>query len=94
MKIKDTTNKVPKWFEYIAVSIIILYIILSIINKDYGEVLVALIGGFIVIKCAEKNAEWASKINKSMKIAYIIGFMLGIFGLLGYFIYYKIKRKK
>ena len=53
-----------------------------------------LVPGIIAIFCGKKNADWASKIKKSLNVAFIIGFLFSLLGLLGYYIYFKIKGGK
>jgi len=42
----------------------------------------------IGLMCAYKNSKWAKEINKSKNVAYIIGYLFGLVGLVGYFVYY------
>ena len=68
-------------------------------SYGYGGALGATIAGAIMpmvigIFCGNKCAKWASKIKKSPNVAYIVGFIFALLGLLGYWIYYKIKSKK
>ena len=58
-----------------------------------GATTVSLMGGVIALACANKCSDWAKKINKSMNFAYVIGFVFGLLGLLGYWIYFIIKEK-
>lgn len=53
-----------------------------------------LLGVVIALGCAYKCGNWAVEIKKSPNWAYVIGFVFGLFGLLGYYIYYKREKKK
>ena len=59
-----------------------------------GRTTPTIIGAFIALYCANKNARWAFEIDKNVNIGYVIGFIFGLVGLLGYWLYYKIKIKK
>jgi len=45
----------------------------------------------IAVGCGVKCIEWAHKIKKSPTIGFLVGFWAGLVGLVGYWIYYKIK---
>jgi len=48
-----------------------------------------LVAFLIAITCANICSGWASRIKESPNIAYSIGFLFGLLGLVGYWIYYK-----
>jgi tetrahydromethanopterin S-methyltransferase subunit G len=50
-----------------------------------------IIGAFVAVYCANKNASWASKIDRSMNLAFLIGIVFGLIGLFAYWILYKIR---
>ncbi|MFA6424701.1 MAG: hypothetical protein WCW64_00780 [Phycisphaerae bacterium] len=54
----------------------------------------SIIAAIIVFGSAITCARWAQKINNNLNIAYAIGFLTNVIGLLGYWIYYKNKTKK
>lgn len=56
-----------------------------------GASIPAVIGFLIAFFCGNKCSEWATKIKKSPNIAFVVGFWAGLVGLVGYWIYYKIK---
>jgi hypothetical protein len=59
-----------------------------------SESIWSIIWGLLSIWCGFKCAKWATRIKKSPDWAYAIGFLFGLLGLLGYWIYYKGKTKK
>lgn len=79
-------KQVDKWLKissYIFVGLTILFV--GFVN---------LIGGIIALACGDKCSVWALKINENLNVAYVIGFLFGLFGLLGYWIYYKRMKTK
>jgi len=96
---------IAQWLLIASYSFLALIIIIDIYANSYGVGLTdtfnvgvavgssfwTLVGGLINIACGKKNAKWALKIKRSMNIAYIIGFVFGLLGLLGYWIYYKVQ---
>ena len=60
-----------------------------------GAASVTLIFWLIFIACGNKCSKLASEIKKNPNVAYVIGFMFSLLGLLGYGIYYEnVKTKK
>jgi len=78
----------PTWAKIIAWIIVILTIVLMTF-ESINEVIIEIIGLLIFLYCGKKCFELASEINKSTTLAYIIGLFFGLFGLLEYWIYYK-----
>lgn len=56
---------------------------------NIGAVFFLGIGFAISFACADKCMDWAVKIKKDVNIAYLVGFLFGLVGLLGYWLYYK-----
>lgn len=75
------------WWMWIVIIIFGLYTILEL----------GLIWGIIAfgiwIACSNKCVEWSTKINKNKNFAFFIGLILGLLGLLGYWIYCRKKLK-
>jgi len=85
-------SPVAIWLRIGSYVIIGLSVLDSILHGETG--ISYIISGIIGIWCGGKCASWAVKIKKSPNWAYVIGFILGLVGLLIYYIYYKIKSKK
>lgn len=49
------------------------------------------IGALVAVYCGNKNVSWASEINRSANLAFLIGIVFGLIGLLAYWILYKIR---
>lgn len=79
--------KVNKWL-YILSVLVIIYGVL------YQDFFICLIGGIVGIACGQQCWKWAYQIKGNQYIAYLIGFWLGLIGLLIYYIYYRNKKKK
>lgn len=79
---------VSTWF--IAISWIV--VIFNIINTRFS--FSVFVSGILALWFAKLCAGWASKIKGNPNVAYIIGFIFSLFGLLGYYIYYRIKSKR
>ena len=77
------------WWVWIIIVIYGLLIYLAVINP-IGCIFVIFIG-FV---CGNQCVSWATQIKKSKNVAFFIGFVSGLSGLLGYWIYYKIKIRK
>ena len=95
-------KNVSSWLKvgsYILIGLIIVMELFTYANKyEYediyftmGYIFGLLFWCIIFIYCGNKNSKWASKINSNMNLAYAIGFMFSLLGLLGYWIYYKKK---
>jgi ABC-type Fe3+ transport system permease subunit len=56
---------------------------------DLGSMTFSIIIAFF---SANKCSKWAKEINKSMNLAYLVGFFLMLLGLLIYYIYYRSKK--
>lgn len=80
-------SKIVRYGSYIFIAAI------ALVDFLYAGFL-AVIPAIIAVYCAGKNAEWASKIGKSANVAWLAGILLGLLGLLTYWIYYKIKTPK
>lgn len=107
-KDKPQTKKVSTWLQVVCWAYAILYligcysgevVILSLIGLysvegAIGTLIGLIIGIVIMFLCAKKNSKWATEINKSINLAYAIGFFFSLSGLLGYWIYYKSEKKK
>ena len=79
-------KQVDKWLKISS------YIFVGLTTLFFG--FVNLLGGAIALGCGDKCSEWAFKINENLNVAYLIGFLFGLFGLLGYWIYYKRMKTK
>jgi len=82
-------NKYKKpWWMYI--------IVIAVVLSTTYEVgfLATIIFTIIWFFCANKCVEFSNRINKSNNWAFFIGFVFGLIGLLGYWIYYKINYKE
>lgn len=98
----ERKKNVSTWLKITAYSVIGLFTIsdffsnLTEENVSSAEALGAsvwtLIGGIIGIACGIKCSKWAGEIKKSPNVAYVIGFIFSLLGLLAYWIYYKAKR--
>ena len=64
------------------------------LGRATGATMPMIIGAFVVLYCANKNVDWASKMNKNVNIAWLAGILLGLFGLLLYWVFYKVKTPK
>ena len=83
------------WLRIISFGLIIFNLVLSFLyNNIHEEGIFILIGGGIAILCGNKCAEFSNRINKNQNLAYIVGFLFCLLGLLGYWIYYKTKENK
>ena len=63
------------------------YIISGAIGVTTGFVLIGMLFGYI-------NKRMASKINKSVNIAYLLGFVFNMIGIIAYGIYYTYHKEK
>ncbi|MGB2841522.1 MAG: hypothetical protein WBC40_03450 [Halobacteriota archaeon] len=54
----------------------------------------SVIGIFIALYCADKCSKWASEIENSPNLAFLLGFSLGLLTLLLYWVYYNSKKKE
>ncbi|MEA3429721.1 MAG: hypothetical protein U9R08_00450 [Nanoarchaeota archaeon] len=77
-----TSENTPMQYNGIVVVIIIVSLILT---KSPRVILSGLIG----MGCASLCYKWAVRIKSSPGLAYVLGFIFGLFGLLGYYIYYR-----
>lgn len=59
-----------------------------------GATIFSVIGILIALYCADKCSKWASEIDKSINLAYAMGFSFGLVTLLLYWFYYKSKKKE
>lgn len=101
-----TKNKgVAYWLVALSVVLFILFAIPAFVGnyeemptKDMGYFvsmgMSSIMAAILVFGSAIACTKWAKKTNKSLNIAYAIGFLTNVIGLLGYWIYYKNKTKK
>ncbi len=104
---KKTGQKqaVSKWLKAIAILLVIAIVILDYsdnrkqtsnddigVSEAIGMTLITVIGGIIFLACGSKTSKWAKEINKNVNLAYAIGVLFSLLGLLGYWIYYKVKK--
>ena len=93
----DTKNegkkyKISRWLLVVVYSFMLCLVFSEILFGDY--LLSTIVGLLIAFYCAEKNATWAFKIDKNVNVAFGIGFFIGLFGLIGYWIYYKYNKRQ
>lgn len=98
-------EKAVSWIlKYGAYTLIVLVLIAEFLDNysDYsaeglgyatGATIPMIIGAFVAVYCANKNVDWASKIDRSTNLAFSIGIVFGLIGLFGYWILYKIRIK-
>ena len=67
---------------------------LFFVGDDSFGFLSTIISIAIGFYCADKNARWAFEIDKSVNLAYGIGFFIGVLGLIGYWVYYKSNKRR
>ncbi len=82
-------HQVPFWAKIILLALYILSILGS--GFDFFGPLIAAVIGW---SCANKCAGWAHKINKNNTVAFFIGGVFNLIGLLIYWLYYKSRTKK
>lgn len=82
--------EIPRHITIIEGVIVATPVILSFIFSTGFQGILAAI---VAVVCGRKNYKWAIEIKKNGNIAFAIGAFFGLFGLLGYYIYYRIKRK-
>ena len=85
MKSKEEV-KIPLWLYLIGS---ILWIPAVVTYPSFGII----IGAGVTLYCGSKCYEWAHELKNNKILAFFIGFIFGLFGLLGYWIYYKAKKK-
>jgi len=69
--------------------------ILGIINTIFLFYLIGVVGlfvGILAIAFGTVCYEWSIEIKKNKTIAFLIGLLFGLFGVIAYFIYYKISQ--
>ena len=85
-KVEEYNYKIPGWMYVVIVLVGLLFV------YDLG-----IIWGFmitlIMIFFSKLCAGFAHKIKKNENFAFLIGILFGLFGLTGYYIYYRIKKK-
>ena len=90
-KSETSTNQkiasIPIWIKI--VSFLFIFPIILSFGTSIG-----IISWGILLFCGFICWDIASKIKKNKTLAYFIGFLLGIFGLIGYWIYSGIKSKE
>ena len=84
-------KEVSRILEYGIYIIIILQITLGFLFFSIYEGIGMIIGALVIVYCANKNEEWASKIDRDVNLAFVFGIVFGLFGLLVYWILYKIR---
>ena len=85
MKAKDYENTLT-WLMVGSVVFVIVVIFLR------GPLFI--IRGIVGLLCGYQCFKWATRIKKHPTPGYLIGFFFGLFGLLGYYIYYRVKKNK
>jgi len=98
---KKKVSWILKYGTYTVITLVVLIDFLSnytattagALGEALGATTPMIIGAFVAVYCANKNADWASKIDRSMNLAFLIGIVYGLIGLLGYWILYKIRLK-
>ena len=83
----------PIWVR-IVTGIIVILTIVAMAFGDFMEIISIFIGLFILLYCSKKCFELALEIKKSTTLAYIIGILFSLLGLLDYWIYYKMIKAK
>lgn len=78
----------------IAGAILYGYILASKLAAGDPFFLASIIGAFVAIYSANVCFTWANKIERNHVGAYLIGLSLSLVGLLLYYIYYRITKKK
>lgn len=79
--------KVWKRPTYLTIFTIILGLFALFLSGFFG------LGGIVIgYICGEKCAEWSQMKNKNSSIAYLFGLLLGLLGLLIYYIYFKLSK--
>lgn len=58
-----------------------------------GATIWTVIGAFVAICCASKCSKWASEIDGSPSLGYLIGFAFSLISLLPYWLFYMSKKK-
>ena len=99
---KKDKNRISPILKLAACIIVVLGIMIVYVSNNSmvsveranESAMTLLMSGIISLFCGYLCSKWAAKIKKSVNAAFIIGFLFGLAGLLGYFIYYKIKIKK
>ena len=93
---------ISTWLLYGTYLLAILLVFMAFMDNLYyadnsaeasGMTFWAAIGAFIAVWCGKKCARWAMGIRKNVDFAYVIGFFLGLLGLLCYWAYYKTKKE-
>lgn len=88
-------KKVSLWLRIVTIGVFILYVLSKIESLFDGFDLIGIaIAGIVFFFCARQCSIWAGKLNKNVNLGYAIGFFLSLFGLLGYFIYYNLTKKR
>ena len=93
-------KEVSEWVEVLSYLLVIISIFLNFILYITQEpvkslfvglfvVIWTLFIGIITIICGYKCSRWAVKIKRNPNIAYVIGFLFGLLGLLVYYVYYE-----
>ena len=93
-------NRVSGWLLYGTYLLAVFVVFLDFLDNLYyyydlgiygamGATLWSVLGAFIAVGCGHKCADFANRIGKSVNFAYAIGFVLGLLGLLIYWLYYK-----
>lgn len=83
-------KEVSVWLYVVLWGIVFAVVINDIISRQSsvyelgGKSVILLVMFFTARQCSK----WAYKINKSMNLAYSVGFLFSLLGLIGYAIYY------
>lgn len=72
----------------------VLVVILAIIDLVGGYIILGVVWILIGHWVGKRNQEFALNMKRGTTASYLIGFGFGLPGLLGYWIYYKIRTKK
>jgi len=67
--------------------------VIILIIFDWRSTFIIIIGAIIALLCANKCVQWAIEKKKDKNIAYFIGFVFGLLGLIVYSIYLAIVEK-
>jgi len=84
---QHTAENVPMHYHGIAAVVIVAALIFTRSPQT-------IVGGLVGIICAHFCYKWAARVDSSSGLAYVLGFLFGLFGLLGYYIFYRTRRKK
>jgi len=78
------------WVFIISIALICVTIVGSIRREEFW---ISIVGACISLFSAFKCRQWAIKIKSNETLAWFIGLLLSVLGLIGYYLYYMSKRR-